>query len=69
ARRRVAAANQGRLQAMLEELLAFRRAHRVAWVAMNRGRRETFPAGTWFACRFYGALRFDAFNRTLEAPS
>jgi putative transposase len=69
-RRRVAAATQGRIQAMLEELLAFRRAHRTAWEAMSRGVRDVlFPAGTWFAWRFYGAQRIPAINMTLEAPS
>ena len=68
-RRRIAAANQGRLQAMLEALLAFRRAHRVAWEAMCRGVRDiTFPAGTWFAWRFYGAQREPGVNTILEAP-
>jgi hypothetical protein len=80
-RRRVAAATEGRIQAMLEQLLAFRRAHRVAWEALSRGLRDVmFPAGTWFAWRFYGAQRKDgvteppgpsAYRRIagLEAPS
>ena len=69
-RHRVAAATQGRLQAMLEALLEFRRRHRVAWEAMSRGVRGVmFPAGTWFAWRFYGAMRVPAINKTLEAPS
>ena len=69
-RRRVAAATQGRIQAMLEQLLAFRKAHRLAWEALSRGLRGViFPAGTWFAWRFYGAQRADGVNRTLEAPS
>jgi hypothetical protein len=69
-RRRVAAATKGRIKAMLEALLEFRRAHRVAWEAMSGGIRDVlFPAGTWFAWRFYGAQRVEANNRTLEAPS
>ncbi|HRE87859.1 MAG TPA: hypothetical protein PK095_01855 [Myxococcota bacterium] len=69
-RRRVAAATQGRIQAMLEQLVAFRKAHRVALEALRRGFRGVlFPAGTWFAWRFYGALRAPGVNRTLEAPS
>jgi hypothetical protein len=66
-RRRAAAATQGRLKAMLEELLDFRRAHRVALEAFRRGLRGVlFPAGTWFAWRFYGASREDAVNRPLD---
>jgi len=69
-RRRVAAATQGRLQAMLEALLAFRKAHRKALEAMGRGLSDViFPAGTWLAWRFYGAQRVAAMNQTLEAPS
>jgi len=69
-RRRVAAATQGRIQAMLEQLVAFRKAHRIAWEALSRGFRDVvFPAGTWFAWRFYGAQRVSAVNSTLEAPS
>ena len=72
----MAAASQGRLKAMLEQLLAFRRAHRQAWFALSQGfRRVMFPAGTWVAWRYYGAMRVEAFNHnlwtleTLEAPS
>ena len=66
-RRRAAAATQGRLKAMLEELLDFRRAHRVAVEAFKRGLRDVlFPAGTWFAWRFYGASREDTVNRPLD---
>jgi len=69
-RKRVAAAKQGRLQAMLEQLLAFRQAHRKAWRALSRGVRDVmFPAGTWMAWRFYGAQREAGVNETLEAPS
>ena len=78
-RRRVAAATQGRIQAMLEQLLEFRRAHRLAREAMSRGLRHImFPAGTWFAWRFYGAQRESGLNHNLvsllttashEAPS
>ena len=69
-RRRAAAANHGRLQAMLEELVAFRRAHCAARLAFKRGLRAIlFPAGTWFAWRYYGVLRHFGVNRTLEAPS
>ncbi len=69
-RKRVAAAREGRLQAMLEQLLAFRQAHRKAWRALSRGIREVmFPAGTWMAWRTYGAQREDGINETLEAPS
>ncbi len=69
-RKRVAAAKQGRLQAMLEQLLAFRQAHRKAWRALSRGVRDVmFPAGTWMAWRIYGAQREDGINETLEAPS
>lgn len=68
-RRRVAAARQGRLQAMLEQLLAFRRAHRQAWFALSHGfRRVMFPAGTWMAWRFYGAMRVGEVNQTLWTP-
>jgi hypothetical protein len=70
ARRRAAAADKGRLQAMLEELLEFRKSHRAAWEAFRRGLRgAVFPAGTWFAWRFYGVMRLLAVGRTLEAPS
>ncbi|HRE90565.1 MAG TPA: hypothetical protein PK095_15645, partial [Myxococcota bacterium] len=49
-RRRVAAATRGRIKAMLDALLAFRKAHRRAWEAMNSGfHNVVFPAGTWFA--------------------
>lgn len=69
-RRRVAAATEGRLKAMLEGLLAFRKAHRIAWEALSRGLRDVvFPAGTWFAWRFYGAERVPEVNRAFEAPS
>lgn len=69
-RHRVAAATKGRLQAMLEALLEFRRKHRVAREAMSRGVRSVmFRAGTWFAWRFYGAMRVPAINKPLEAPS
>jgi len=69
-RKRVAAAREGRLQAMLEGLLAFREAHRKAWRALSRGVRDVmFPAGTWMAWRFYGAQREAGVNETLEAPS
>jgi len=69
-RKRVAAAKQGRLQAMLEQLLAFRQAHRKAWRALRRGVRDVmFPARTWMAWRIYGAQREDGINETLEAPS
>ena len=70
AHKRVAAANQGRLQAMLESVLAFRAAHRKAWNAFRRGVYETmFPAGTWKAWRFYGAQREAGVSEVLEAPS
>jgi hypothetical protein len=69
-RRRIAAASEGRLKALLEQLLKFRRAHRVAWEALSRGFREVmFPAGTWFAWRFYGAQRKPGVNQAFEAPS
>jgi hypothetical protein len=69
-RKRVAAAQAGRLQAMLEALLAFHKAHRKAWRAFARGVYETmFPAGSWMAWRFYGAKRVSAVNTTFEAPS
>ena len=69
-RERVAAATQGRLQAMLESLLAFRAAHRKAWNAFRRGVHDVvFPAGSWKAWRFYGAKREVGVNTTLEAPS
>ena len=69
-RKRVAAAREGRLQAMLEQMLAFRVAHRKAWRALSRGIRDVmFPAGTWMAWRIYGAQREVGVNETLEAPS
>lgn len=69
-RKRVAAATHGRIQAMLEQLLAFRRAHRRAWLALRRGvRYVVFPAGAWFAWRFYGALRLAGDNLIMKAPS
>jgi len=69
-RRRVAAANKGRVKAMLDALVAFRRAHRKAWEAFSQGLHQVmFPAGTWLAWRFYGASRVFAVNKTLEAPS
>jgi putative transposase len=70
-RKRVAAAaKEGRLKAMLDALLEFRRAHRKAWAALRRGVRTVmFPAGTWFAWRFYGAMRKPGVNEVLEAPS
>ena len=69
-RKRVAAASEGRLRAMLESLLEFRRASRAAWQAFRQGARDTmFPAGAWFAWRYYGAHRAPAVAVLLEAPS
>jgi hypothetical protein len=70
-RKRVAAAaREGRLKAMLDALLAFRAAHRKAWEAFSRGLHSVvFPAGSWFAWRFYGAKRTPGVNDVLEAPS
>lgn len=69
-RRRAAAAEKGRLTAMLEELLAFRRAHRRAWEAFRQGVHDVmFPAGSWLVWRFYGGRRVFAVNKNLEAPS
>ncbi len=69
-RKRVAAARAGRLQAMLEGLVAWRKAHRKAWEAFRRGVYEAmFPAGSWMAWRFYGAKREAGVSEVLEAPS
>lgn len=57
ARRRVSAASRGRLGAMLEALVEFRRQHRDAWERMRRGLDAVFPPGTWAAWRYYGAKR------------
>jgi hypothetical protein len=55
---------------MLESLLEFRRASRAAWQAFRQGARDTmFPAGAWFAWRYYGAHRAPAVAVLLEAPS
>lgn len=69
-RRRVAAATRGRARAMLEALRAFLKAHREAWEAFRRGAYEReFPAGTWFAWRFYGARRGEGSGVFREAPT
>lgn len=76
ARRRVAAATHGRLKAMLEALITFRRQHREAWLRFRMGLTALFPPGTWFAWRFYGAARHDGagtpatcFDGPAAAPS
>ncbi|MFO0747659.1 MAG: hypothetical protein U1F43_18635 [Myxococcota bacterium] len=56
-RTRVAASRKTLLRAMLEQLLEFRRRHRFAWERYRAGLEAVFPAGTWFAWRFYGAER------------
>jgi hypothetical protein len=72
ARRRVAAASKGRLSAMLDALVAFREAHRAAWLLFRQGLEVVFPAGTWVAWRYYGARRESSVAREagpLMAPS
>ena len=68
ATKKVAAATMGRLQAMLEALLAFRKAHRRAWEAFRAGAEAMFPAGTWKAWRFYGASREEGVAEAMKAP-
>jgi len=70
ARRRVAAADKGRLGAMLDALVAFREQHRAAWLLLRQGLAAVvFPSGTWVAWRYYGAQRAasKSANPTLEA--
>jgi len=57
ARKRVAAADRGRLGAMLDALVAFREQHHVAWLRFRQGLAAVFPPGTWVAWRYYGAKR------------
>jgi hypothetical protein len=70
-RKRVAAAaREGRLRAMLDALVAWRKAYREAWESLKRGVADVvFPAGTWFVWRHYGAKRAPGVNGALEAPS
>jgi len=58
--KQVAASSRRRLRAMVETLVAFRRAHREAWESMRRGLRTVFPGGTYKAWRWYGATRLEA---------
>ncbi len=70
ARRRVAAASKGRLLAMVESLLRFRRARHEAYEAFRAGASATlFPPGSWFPWRYYGARREPGVAAPLAAPS
>lgn len=70
ARRRVAAATKGRLLAMLESLLRFRRERHLAYEAFRAGQRDTlFPPGSWFPWRHFGVHREPGVAVALAAPS
>ena len=70
ARRRVDAATRGRIGALLDALLAFRKRHRAALLQMREGLAAIFPPGTWCVWRFYGAQRKTAGTQVLAtAPS
>jgi len=69
ARKRVAAADRGRLGAMLDALLTFTEEHRAAWLRFRQGLDAVFSPGIWVAWRFYGAKRadVDGAHATLDA--
>lgn len=70
ARRRVDAATRGRIGALLDALLAFRKQHRAALLSMRAGLAAIFPPGTWCVWRFYGAQRMTAGDEVVAtAPS
>jgi putative transposase len=61
--RRVSASTKRRTTAMARALAVFREAHRAAWEAMRMGLRVMFPAGTYKAWRWYGAMRAEGTPR------
>jgi len=66
--KRIASSEREALRALLERLRHFRELHRAAWEAFMAGVRDVvFPAGTWFAWRFYGAMR-DGTDRYERPP-